>query len=67
MPGCLAGCKDWNDFYKYTLRQRVENYVTNTPLTDGEQPTTEELTKQIAAAVDVPAEIVKQYITTLWN
>lgn len=63
----LAGCKDWNDFYKYTLRQRVENYVTNTPLTDGEQPTTEELTKQIAAAVDVPAEIVKQYITTLWN
>ena len=61
----LAGCKDWNDFYQYTLRQRVENYVTNTPLTDGEQPTTEELTKKIVAAVDVPAEIVKQYIETL--
>lgn len=63
----VKGCKDWNDIYKNTLRQRVENYVTNTPLTltDGEQPTTEELTKQVAAAVDVPAEIVKQYITTL--
>jgi DNA primase len=63
----VKGCKDWNDIYKNTLRQRVENYVTNTPLTltDGEQPTTEELTKQVAAAVDVPAEIVKQYIETL--
>lgn len=57
----LAGCKDWNDFYIKTLLQRVDNYVTSTPATDSEPPSV----KELAAAVDVPAEIVNKYIETL--